>query len=189
MAIPFNGSLMRRVWAVALALTTATPAVAQMTSEAQPEVVEAMSRLEMMVGEWTGTSTTRLGPDREQTSRVVEMAEFRLGGEMLVVEGRGTMDIGGEDRVIHHAFGAVTYDAAADGYRMRSYRAGQGWVDAELVVDGPTVRWTLESPAGTIRFTADFSEPDRWIETGELERGGQWVQFLRMELDRVGPSE
>ncbi len=179
---------MRRVWAVALALTTASPAAAQMTSEAQPDVVAAMSTLEMMVGEWSGTSTTRLGPDREQISQVREMVELRLGGEMLVVEGLGTMDVEGESRVIHHAFGAVTYDDATDRYRMRSYRAGQGWVDAELDVEGSTVQWTLESPAGPIRFTADFTEPDRWIETGELERGGQWVQFLRMELDRVAPD-
>lgn len=180
---------MKRVWALALALTTATPAAAQMTSAAQPEVVEAMSRLEMMAGEWSGTSTTRIGPDREQTSQVREVAEYRLGGEMLVVEGRGTMNVDGESRVIHHAFGAVTYDAATDSYRMRSYRAGQGWVDAELDVDGMIVQWTLESPAGPIRFTADFTETDRWIETGELERGGQWVQFLRMELDRVAPAD
>lgn len=176
---------MNRVWAVALALTTATPAAAQMTSEAQPEATEAMSRLEMMVGKWNGTSTTRIAADRERTSQVRETAEFRLGGEMLVVEGRGTMDVEGETRVIHHAFGAVTYDDAADAYRMRSYRAGQGWVDAELVVDGRTVQWTLESPAGPIRFTADFSEPDRWIETGEIERGGRWVEFLRMDLERA----
>jgi hypothetical protein len=176
---------MNRVWAVAFTLATATPAAAQMTSEARPEAVEAMRRLEMMVGEWTGTSTTRLGPDREQTSQVRETAGFRLDGEMLVVEGLGTMDVDGETRVIHHAFGAVTYDAAAGSYRMRSYRAGQGWVDAELVVDGARVQWTLESPAGPIRFIADYSQPGRWIETGEIQRGGQWVQFLKMELDRA----
>lgn len=68
---------------------------------------------------------------------------------------------------------------------MRSYRAGQGWVDAVVVVDGQRVQWELESPAGPIRFTADFSEPARWIETGEIQRDGPWVEFLRMELDRV----
>jgi hypothetical protein len=47
------------------------------------------------------------------------------------------------------------------------------------------VQWKLESPAGPIRFTADFSEPARWIETGEIRRDGRWVEFLRMELDRV----
>jgi hypothetical protein len=40
-------------------------------------------------------------------------------------------------------------------------------------------------PGRPIRFPADFSEPDRWIETGEIRRDGRWVEFLRMELDRV----
>jgi hypothetical protein len=121
-----------------------------------------------------------------QPSRVWEAAGYRAGGELLVVEGRGTQEANGETRVVHDAFGAISYDAATASYRMRSYRAGQGWVDAVVVVDGQRVQWELESPAGPIRFTADFSEPARWIETGEIQRDGRpWVEFLRMELDRV----
>lgn len=176
---------MSRVWAVVLGLATATPAAAQMTSGAQPEAVAAMERLEMMVGEWEGTGTARVGPGQEQLSRVRETAAYRAGGELLVIEGRGTQEAGGEIRVIHDAFGAISYEAATEAYRMRSYRAGQGWVDAELVIDGERVEWGLESPAGPIRFRADFSEPGRWIETGEIQREGRWVQFLQMELVRV----
>lgn len=178
---------MNRVWPIILCLATTTPAAAQMASEAQPEAVSAMERFGMMVGEWEGTSTARFGQGPAQTSRVREVAGFRAGGELLVVEGRGTQEVDGETRVIHDAFGAISYDAASESYRMRSYRAGQGWVDADVVIDGERVEWVLESPAAPIRFRANFSEPDRWIETGEIRRDDQWIEFLRIELDRVGP--
>lgn len=183
---------MKKVCLLALAAATATAtapsAVAQISSHAGAETLEAMSRLEMMVGEWTGTSTTQMGPRGEQTVNVTERASRHAGGEVLVVEGRGWREVDGDEQVVHDAFGAITWDAATDTYRIRSYRAGQGWVDADIQIDGKQVGWQFESPGGTLRFTADYSTPDRWIEVGEIERGGEWRQFLRMELDRVETS-
>lgn len=173
------------VLVAATATVTAPSALAQMAAHARPETLEAMQGLEMMVGEWTGTSTTQMGPGAEQTVNVTERASFRAGGEVLLVEGRGTREADGETQIVHDAFGAIAYDAATDTYRMRSYRAGQGWVDADLEVEGSQVRWQFESPGGTIRFTADYSTPGRWVEVGEIQRGGQWYSFLRTELERV----
>lgn len=177
--------IMNGTWLVALGLATATPAAAQMASQAQAETVAAIERLDMMVGEWEGTSTARLGPGREEMSEVEEKAGYRAGGELLVVEGRGIQETDGEPRVVHDAFGVISWNAETGTYRMRAYRAGQGWVDSDVVLDGKTLKWGMETPGGAIRFRADFSVPNHWTETGEIQRQGQWVEFLRMELDRV----
>lgn len=180
---------MKKVCLLVLAAATATVAAptagAQMAAHAGAETVEAMKRLDMMVGAWEGTSTTRTGPGGEQTVDVTERAFYSAGGEVLVVQGHGSRDVDGREQVVHDAFGAITWDAATDSYRMRSYRAGQGWLDADVEVEVRQLRWGFESPGGTIRFTADYSTPGRWVEVGEIQRGGEWRQFMQMELERV----
>ncbi|MDH3298851.1 MAG: hypothetical protein OEM96_11305 [Gemmatimonadota bacterium] len=178
---------MKRAWLFILALATATPAAGQVAPASRAEGTGAMYPLGVLVGEWVGTSTTRTGPDTETSTYMREKAGFKAGGNVLVLEGMGTHSENGHTRVVHDAYAAVTWNAEAEKYEMRAYRAGQGWVDTELSVadDGNTMQWGLESPAGSVRFTLDFSEADRWVEIGEIQRGGQWYPFLRMELDRV----
>ncbi len=159
--------------------------VVAQASEPDPAELEAIHALGFLLGEWTGTSTTRMGPSNEATSDVSEKATLLAGGAALLLEGRGTMTEGGETRIVHDALGVVTWDVRSESYQIRAFRAGQGWTDSELEVEGRILRWGLESPGRTVRFTLDFSEAGRWHETGEIERGGQWYEFLVMDLRRA----
>ena len=170
--------------AAIITMGAAVPLQGQGTSEADAESIAAIERLSFILGEWEGHSTAMTGPETRTTSEVTERASLLAGGTVLLLEGRGTVTENGETRVVHDAIGIITWDPAGGRYRMRAYRVGQGWTDSELRVPEHTLEWGMDSPGGRVRFMLDFSQPDRWMETGEIRRGDRWVQFLEMDLRR-----
>src|SRR5690606_19009427 len=130
-----------------LAAQIPDPAVAQ----------AAMAKLDFMVGRWQGDAWQLRGTERVQTG-MLETVERKLGGAVLLVEGRGTIAVAGADeRVVHHALGVISFDAARGAYTLRSYLAtGQSGDFALTLLDGG-VRWSREVPGGTVRNTAHFT--------------------------------
>lgn len=172
--------------ALAFALfAAASPLLAQGASAPDQESIDAIAQLSFLLGEWSGTSTMMMGPGNEETADVTETASLRAGGTALLLEGRGSVEENGHTRIVHEAIGIVTFDPASQTYQMRAFRAGQGWTDAELVVDGTTIKWGLETPSGPVEFTLDFSRAGRWYETGTIQMGDRRFQFIEMELERI----
>lgn len=128
------------------------------------------------------------GPGNRQTSHVTETAELKLEGTLLMLEGLGTSKVpnSDEERIVHHALGIVSYDAAAERYLMRAYRAGGQFVDADLSVGDKTLVWGFTEPnAGEIRYTFTLTEAGQWHEIGEISQDGQtWHPFFEMTLKR-----
>lgn len=171
----------------AAALTASVPAHAQFVSEAdKAERTEAMARLSFMHGEWSGPATgTNPGGNSyslTQTERIGPM----LGGDILVIEGRGYNDDGS---TAFNAFAVISYDPSSDAYEMRSYALGMaGTFPVTLTEDGYV--WEIPAgPGGTIRYTSHFSG-DTFREVGEyvMTSGQAWPTF-EMNLTRRGDTD
>src|SRR3970282_249182 len=96
-------------WYATAALLTVTMGASAGSLAAQapdPAAAQAViSRLEFMIGRWRGEAWQQRGSERVQT-QMREIVERKLGGAVLLVEGRGTIPVtGAEDRVVHHALG------------------------------------------------------------------------------------
>lgn len=173
---------------VAAVVLTATALLQTRESAAQapdPAATQAgIAKLDFMVGRWQGTAWQQRGSERIQT-QMLEVVERKLGGAVLLVEGRGTIPVpGAEERVVHHALGVISFDPGSGRYTLRSYIAtGQSGDFALTLIDGG-VQWSREVPGGRVRNTARYTK-DEWHEIGEFSRDGTtWMQVMEMRLKR-----
>lgn len=145
---------------------------------------QAIAQLDFMVGRWRGQAWQQRGNERIQT-RMHEVVERKLSGAVLMVEGRGTVPVpGGEDRVVHHAFGVISYDPQSKTYSLRSYLATGQYGDFALALVEGGVSWSRDVPGGKIRNTARYTA-NEWHEIGEFSRDGvTWNQVMEIRLQR-----
>ena len=175
-------SRVRAVVIVAAACTLVPAAAAQAPDPAA--VQAAIARLDFMVGCWRGEAWQQRGNERVETE-MLEVVERKLGGTVLLVEGRGTVSVpGAEARTVHHALGVISFDPRSGGYVLRSYLAtGQSGDFVVTLVEGG-VSWSRDVPGGQIRNTARFTA-DEWHEVGEFSRDGTtWTQVMELRLRR-----
>jgi hypothetical protein len=151
-----------------------------------PGRAEAMSKLKFMRGVWAGRAT---GTQRDGTSYAVTQVERMgpmLGGDIIVIEGRGYRD----DRSTgFNAFAVVSWDAQAQKFELRSYAQGySGTFDLTLTPDG----YVWEVPAGpgaVLRYTATIKD-NHWREVGDyVAQGKPPVRNFEMNLTRVGDTD
>lgn len=175
---------MRRYRYATLALSLVLPGVAHTQAPDPAPVQAAIRRLDFMVGNWRGHAWQQRGSERVET-QMREVVEPKLGGAVLLVEGRGVIPVtGADERVVHHALGVISFDARSSTYTLRSYLAtGQSGDFALTLVDGG-VSWTREVPGGRVRNTARFTATE-WHEVGEFSRDGTtWTQVMEIRLQR-----
>ena len=172
---------MRLLLAAALAIPVT---LAAQGPAIDPAIAQAaISRLDFMVGRWKGDAWQQRGPERVQT-QMLEVVEKRLDGAVLVVEGRGTVSAGGQERVVHHAFGIISFDPMNKTYSLRSHLANGLSGDFALTLVDGGVSWTREVPGGRVRNTARYTA-DEWHEVGEFSRDGStWTQVMELRLKR-----
>jgi hypothetical protein len=72
--------------------------------------IEAMKKLNFLVGEWKGEGWNEFVPGQRRTSPITEMVHYKLSGVILGVEGIGKTRIPGqqEEVVVHHAVGILS---------------------------------------------------------------------------------
>lgn len=147
----------------------------------------AMAPLAWLVGEWEGEGESR-SPQGRSVATVRESVESRLNGRVLVIEGIGREpSADGMGRVVHHAFGILTYDPERKQYAFRALRDG-GVVDAETSLADGVFTWGFEIPGGRIRFHIRQVNGE-WHETGEYSAAGAtWQKMLEMKLRRVAAA-
>lgn len=154
-----------------------------------PAKVEAMKKLDFLLGEWKGEGWTELVPGRRATASITEKAQSKLGGLVLMIEGLGTTKVPGsqEERVVHNAMAVLWYDDQASLYRLRSFLADGRAVDAEARFIGEAFQWTFQTPTGgSTRYTVKLTDKGEWFEMGEMSQDGKiWRQFHEMTLQRV----
>ncbi|HSA56438.1 MAG TPA: hypothetical protein VLE53_12095 [Gemmatimonadaceae bacterium] len=168
-----------------LIMTMHLPAAGTGAQAPDPAAAQAgIARLDFMVGRWRGPAWQQRGAERVQT-QMLEVVERKLGGAVLLVEGRGTVTVAGaEERVVHHALGVVSFDPASGTYTLRSYLATGQWGDFTLTLIDGGVQWTREVPGGRVRNTARYTK-DEWHEIGEFSRDGTtWMPIMELRLRR-----
>jgi hypothetical protein len=166
----------------------APPPVAPAVAPVQPTpaLAKGMAKLAFMRGVWAGPATGTLPSGQRYTVTQTERMGPMLGGDIVVIEGRGYRDDGSTG---FNAFAVVSWDPRADKYELRSYAQGQaGSFEMKLTADGYT--WEIPAgPSAVIRFTATIKN-DTWREVGEFVAGDKPpVQTFEMNLRRVGDTD
>ena len=161
------------------------PAAAQ---SADPQAIaaerEAMTRFAWMDGIWRGPATTQT-PSGPHSVTQTERIGPTLGGTIKVMEGRGYNADGSTG---FNAFGILSYDPAARGYRLHSYALGRAG-DFELTPTANGYVWTIPAGPFSIRYTATLAG-GTWTEVGDRLVPGQPPQrFFEMRLTRVSDTD
>lgn len=156
-----------------------------LSAQAPPPVApvpEAMLRVAPMVGPWAGEGWIRRGPGEPDRFKGTEVVEARLGGHVLVVEGRHHDPKDG--RLVHHALGILSFDPAKGAYRFRSHLANGLSGDYPAEWKEGAFTWSMEIPrVGLARYTLRIQD-NTWEEVGEMLREGTWVKFFELRMKR-----
>ena len=188
-----TSSTFKRV--IALAALAAGIASAQQNPSAQqsgrpspgpdPGISEqraAISRLDFMLGTWTGAGWIMFGPSQRADFTQTEIVVGKLDGTLLTIDGDGRNKDG---RPVHNAFAVFTYNPETKQYRFQPYLPGHQ-LDVTPTVTDHGWNWAFDAPYGKTRFTLDFTN-GIWHETGEFSRdGGQtWAKNFEMTLTKA----
>jgi Protein of unknown function (DUF1579) len=151
---------------------------------------EALKKLDFLAGKWKGDATVMLGPKGKQEVKQTEAVEYRLGGTVLLIEGRGTGKRPDQDKedTLFNALAVVSYDAEAKRYSIKAYRAEGQSVDAILTLTDKGFVWGFQEPRRKtqVRYTMTLNDKGEWHEVGEFSPDGKaWTKFIEMTLTRV----
>jgi hypothetical protein len=187
-----------RILIAFLAACASAPAAAPTPTEQPPQapalpavkptesLVEPMHKLDFMRGIWAGPAT---GVERDGKAYKVTQVERigpMLGGDIIVIEGRGYRD---DNTTGFNAFAIASYDPQTQKYELRSYAQGYaGTFEMKLTATGYV--WEIPSgPHAVTRFTATIT-PATWREVGEfVAEGAAPAQIFEMNLKRVGDTD
>jgi hypothetical protein len=168
--------------------SSAAPAAAPPPPPVQgtPALAPAMAKLGFMRGVWRGPASGTTEDGKPYTVTQTERMGPMLGGDVVVVEGRGYNDDGTTG---FNAFAVVSWNPDTQKYELRSYAQGRaGTFELTLTDDGYV--WSIPAgPGAIIRFTAHVTETT-WRETGEyVPAGGPPVPTFEMNLKKVGDTD
>lgn len=151
----------------------------------------ALKGLELWVGEWSGTGWSQFPGGTRTEFELNESVRSKVGGTVLLVEGRGTTDDArGEHVVTHDGLVLVYFDTRSRTYRWQGHDVGRDPIDVEADVHDGGLEWRLDTGDGaaTLRFTLEF-DAQHWREVGEISSDGQhWTRFMAMTLERREPK-
>ena len=104
----------------------------------------AMQQLSFLVGNWSGEASVLRGPGQFFELAQTEYVQFKLDGLILMIEGLGRLKSDGTP--VLQALGVISFDDAAEQYRMRAFNDGR-WLEAEvkLLDEAQAISWALLS--------------------------------------------
>lgn len=178
---------MRLAWIAAIvALLPATVPAQRPPAADLPQQQEHMRQLQFLVGIWEGEGWIEMQPGQRSTFRSWESVESRLGGLVLVIEGRHTDRVQNEERVVHHALAWVSWNEAAGHYDFRTKLADGHGTDASGKLEDGRFVWSPGAPPGMqMRYVIALDDQKRWSEIGEMSHDGKtWRTFFSMTLAR-----
>jgi len=158
---------MRRILTVALLSAASIMVAAQPPSDSTAVDRAAMQKLSFLAGSWSGPATIVRGPGEPIHLTQSEKVEYKLGGLVLLIEGKST---GQDGSVPFEALATVAYDDASRSYRIRAYNAGH-YVDTELTVQGDGFSWGFAAGPAQVLNTMHLTPSHEWQETSEVTLG------------------
>lgn len=149
---------------------------AQMTSE------EAIQKIAFIEGQWQGTANVTTGPGQILELDQHENVELRLGGKLLVIEGKGF----NEGQLEFNAFAIITFNEEVQEYEMQSWLSTGEKTDAYISIHGEKHwEWGFEIPQGKLRYFITLNEKGQWTEKGEFSPNGNvWYPSFNMLLTK-----
>jgi hypothetical protein len=143
-----------------------------------------MSKLDKMVGKWSGAGWIQQGAKREEFTGT-ENVQRKLGGLALLIEGRFT-DKNQSDKVMHETLAVLSYNKRTKIYDFKTYLANGSGGEFTFVAKGENFEWSLNFPGTKILYTISFKD-GVWNEIGKMSRddGKTWFQFFEMNLKKV----
>ena len=137
----------------------------------------AMKKLDFLVGEWCGHVTAARGPGVGVELDLTEVAQYKLEGLVLTIEGIGRTKA--DRSAVLQAFGAISFDDMTGSYRMRAYNDGR-WLDTEVTLldGGNGLRWGFSLGEIRTHSVLRINENGEWTERAEIAIGARPPQPL-----------
>ena len=172
-----------RTLIIGLAIAAVSTAAASEPATPGGKPVDAFAA---MLGVWEGRATG-VGPDGKRYDiRQTERVGAMLGGDIVVVEGRGTDAAGA---LVFNAVGIISWNAQAGRHDFRSYAQGRAGTFAMTRTATGYIWETPAGPGATMRYEAIF-KGDTWTQTGRYMReGAPPAEVFSMTLKRVGDTD
>jgi hypothetical protein len=170
---------MNTVFAAAIALFIQ----GQLSSGPSQAEIEAMKKLDFLVGKWEGEGWMTPGPGAKEVYKGSETVQKKLQGKAVLIEGKFTDSAG---KVVHETLAVVTFDEKEKKYRFRTYLFNRPEGEYELHLANNGFWWEVASPNGpTVRFDMVVTAEGAWRETGTVNIPGRDpMQILEMVLKK-----
>ena len=153
---------------LALPLQAQTPVMPDTAARRQH-----MQKLGFLVGRWTGPAWAAIRGGQRLEMLQAENVRYKLGGQVLLIEGLGRRLTDGEPGdTVFNAVAVVDWQPEK-GYVMRSWTlAGtQGEFLLTLTENGFT--WGFDISGGSVRYTMEMTPEGVWHEVGRFSRDGK----------------
>jgi len=155
---------------------------AQVGRGPSPAELEAMKKLDFLVGSWEGEGKMSMPDGTTEVFKGTETVQKKLQGKALLIEGKFQDDAG---KVVHETLAVLTYDEAAKKYVFETYlfnRPG-GKFDLDVRADG--FSWQIDPKNGSLIKYGMKVVDGTWVETGKVEiPNREPIEFLKMTLKR-----
>jgi len=133
---------------------------------------EAMRKLSFLTGTWSGEARALRGPGEPVEMIQTEVAQYRLDGLILMIEGIGRAKSDGKP--VLQALGLITFDDTAGTYSMRAFNDGR-WLETEMQLSesGRGLAWGFVVGEIRTKSLLEIDERGEWTELHELMVGSQ----------------
>ncbi len=137
----------------------------------------AMAKLGFLAGEWAGEASAARGGGVVAEMKQTEVAQFKLDGLVLMIEGVGRNKSDG--KLVLQALGLISFDDAAGKYRMRAFNDGR-WLetDVTLAPDGRGLSGALTPGEIRTKAVLRINEKGEWTESHEITIGASPPRWL-----------
>ncbi|WP_046757875.1 hypothetical protein [Kordia jejudonensis] len=144
-----------------------------------------IDQLSFMKGTWKGEGWIYVNRVKKQFTQT-ETITPKVDNTLLMIDGLG-YDKEEKSKVIHNAFGVISYSKEKQAMTMISFSSTGGKMENQMKLIGDKkIEWSFKNEqGGTIRFREDFSEEGVWLEKGEYSADGKnWFPFFEMRLEK-----
>ena len=123
----------------------------------------ALKKRSFLIGEWSGEASAARGPGIVVELSQTEVAEFKLDGLVLMIEGVGRTKSDG--KLALQALGLITFDDSTETYRMCAYNDGR-WLETEvkLLDDGKGLSWGFALGEISTKSVLRINEKGEWTK-------------------------
>ena len=176
----------RAVLTILPALAVAGPLLAQ--APAMPDTAarrQHMDKLSFLVGRWSGPAWAAVRGGQRMDMRQTEHVRYKLGGQILLIEGLGRRLEGGVPADTAFNAVAVVDWQEGKGYIMRSWTLFGTRGEFPLTLTDNGFTWGHDVPGGFVRYTMELTPEGVWHEVGRFSRDGQeWMPVVELTVQR-----